>query len=122
MQGIIGKKLGMTRIFQSNGEMEGVTVIEAGPCTITQLKTVTKDGYDAVQLGFAPDKRLNSPEKGHLKGLEPYRYLREFRTAGESAEVGQKVDVGLFKAGDRVDVIGISKIFTKAGRILNVTF
>ena len=107
---IIGKKLGMTQIFRDNGEAEAVTAIEAGPCTVIQVKTAAKEGYGAVQLGFGEAKRLKSPQRGHLKGLGQFRYLREFRVGDtEAIEVGDRVDVSLFKEGDLVDVIGVSK-------------
>jgi large subunit ribosomal protein L3 len=111
LSGLIGKKLGMTQIFEDGGTIETVTAIEAGPCLVTQIKTEAQDGYNAVQLGFGEAKRLNSPERGHLKGLDrQLKHLREFRMDDlSSIEVGQKVDVGIFKIGDRVDVIGISK-------------
>ncbi len=110
IQGIIGKKLGMTQIFRDNGKVEAVTAIEAGPCTVTQVKTVAKESYNAAQLGFGAVKRLNSPQQGHLKGLDQFKYLREFRVDDiEAIEVGQKVDVSLFKSGDLVDIIGVSK-------------
>ncbi len=110
IQGIIGKKLGMTQIFRDNGKVEAVTAIEAGPCTVTQVKMVAKESYNAAQLGFGAVKRLNSPQRGHLKGLEQFKYLREFRMDDiEAIEVGQKVDVSLFKSGDLVDITGVSK-------------
>ena len=110
IQGIIGKKLGMTQIFRDNGKAEAVTAIEAGPCTVTQVKMVTKEGYNAAQLGFGEAKRLNSPQRGHLKGLGQFKYLREFRVDDtEDIEVGQRFDVSLFKSGDLVDITGISK-------------
>jgi large subunit ribosomal protein L3 len=110
IQGIIGKKLGMTQIFRDSGKVEVVTAIEAGPCTVTQVKIVAKEGYNAAQLGFNVVKRLNSPQRGHLKGLEQFKYLREFRMDDiEAIEVGQKVDVSLFKSGDLVDITGVSK-------------
>ena len=110
IQGIIGKKLGMIQVFRDSGEMEAVTVIEAGPCSVTQIKTEDKEGYKAVQLGFGEDKRLNSPQRGHLKGLGQFKYLREFRIKdNETAESGEKIDVSLFQAGDLVDITGISK-------------
>jgi large subunit ribosomal protein L3 len=110
IQGIIGKKLGMTQIFRDNGKVEAVTAIEAGPCTVAQVKTVAKEGYNAAQLSFGEVKRLNSPQRGHLKGLGQFRYLREFRVDDiEAIEVGQKVDVSLFKSGDLVDITGVSK-------------
>ncbi|TET18005.1 MAG: 50S ribosomal protein L3 [Dehalococcoidia bacterium] len=109
-QGIIGRKLGMTQICRGNGKAETVTAIEAGPCTVIQVKTAAKEGYNAVQLGFGQAKRLNSPQRGHLKGLGQFKYLREFRTDDvETVEVGDRVDVSLFQAGDLVDITGVSK-------------
>lgn len=108
--GLIGKKVGATQLFREDGQMVGVTAIEAGPCFVTQIKTRERDGYDAVQLGFEEFKRLNSPEKGHLKDLPPLRYLREFHTQGNPGlERGQRLEVSLFQPGDRVNIIGISK-------------
>ncbi|MEE8473170.1 MAG: 50S ribosomal protein L3 [Dehalococcoidia bacterium] len=108
--GIMGKKIGMTQLFRDDGTMEAVTAIEAGPCLVTQVKTGAREGYNAVQLGFGPAKRLNSPEKGHLKELGLFKHLREFRAGDDvSVEVGQKLDVSLFQMGDRVDVTGTSK-------------
>src|SRR3972149_972789 len=108
--GIIGRKLGMTQLFREDGKMEAVTAVEAGPCTVIQVKTAGKDGYNAVQFGFGEAKRLKSAQRGHLKELGEFRYLREFRVDDEeTAKVGDKVDVSLFKVGDKVDVAGISK-------------
>lgn len=110
ISGIIGRKLGMTQIFQDNGEVETVTAIEAGPCAVIQVKTAVKEGYNAVQLGFGAAKRLQSPQRGHLKELGPFRYLREFRLDDtKDIKVGDTVQVSLFVAGDLVDVTGISK-------------
>jgi len=107
---IIGKKLGMTQVFRENGKTEAVTAVEAGPCTVIQIMTADKEGYNAVQYGFGEAKRLTSPEKGHLKGLGQFKYIREFRiNDDETAEVGDKVDVSQFKEGDLVDITGISK-------------
>jgi len=110
IKGIIGRKLGMTQIFRDNGKAEAVTAIEAGPCTVIQVKTASKEGYNAVQLGFGEAKRLNSPRRGHLKGLEQFRHLRELRVADiGGVQIGDKVDVSLFKPGDLVDITGVSR-------------
>ncbi len=108
--GIIGRKLGMTQIFSDNGRAEAVTAIEAGPCAVIQVRTAANDGYNAAQLGFGEVKRLKSPQRGHLKELGNFRYLRELRVdSSEDIEVGTKVDVSLFQAGDLVSITGISK-------------
>ncbi len=110
VQGIIGRKLGMTQIFRENGKVEAVTAIETGPCNVIQVKTKDKEGYSAVQLGFGEDKRINSPQRGHLKGLGQFKYLREFRVSdNELIEVGETVNVSLFRTGDIVDITGVSK-------------
>jgi large subunit ribosomal protein L3 len=110
INGLIGKKLGMTQVFKENGEVEPLTVIEAGPCTLTQLKQPARDGYQAAQLGFSESKHLNSPQRGHLKNLGQFKYLREVRVSDtEGLEVGQKLDVSLFQTGDRVNITGWSK-------------
>ena len=110
LPGIIGRKLGMTQIFQDSGEVEAVTAIEAGPCAVIQVKTATKEGYSAVQLGFGETKQLKSPQRGHLKELGQFKYLREFRVDGaEGIQVGDTVDASLFGEGDLVDVTGLSK-------------
>jgi large subunit ribosomal protein L3 len=114
MKGLLGKKLGMTQIFDDRGEVIPVTVIEAGPCYITQKKTLENDGYTAVQLGFEEVKpaRVNKPERGHLakNQLPSLRYLREFRVDDHSdLSEGQKLDASVFEVGDLVDVIGVSK-------------
>ncbi|HEY40388.1 MAG TPA: 50S ribosomal protein L3 [Dehalococcoidia bacterium] len=108
--GIIGKKIGMSQVFQEDGKVEAVTAVEAGPCCVVQVKTEEGEGYSAVQLGFGEAKRVNSPEKGHLKELGKYRHLREFRVddIGELS-VGDKVDVSMLEAGDLVDITGVSK-------------
>ena len=108
--GILGKKVGMTQVFQDEGAVVAVTAIEAGPCTVTQIKTKAKEGYDAVQVGFGPAKRINRPQRGHLKKLGPYKHLREFRVEDASKiQLGDSVDIGIFHPGDLVDVIGTSK-------------
>ncbi len=109
--GLLAKKIGMTQMFREDGRSEAVTAVEAGPCLVTQVKTNANDGYEAVQLGFGEARRLTKPMEGHLRRTSSkFRYLREV-PAGDIGEVqvGQKVDVSLFKAGDRVDVIGVSK-------------
>lgn len=105
-QEIIGKKLGMSQIFEEDGTVTAVTAIEAGPCTVTQLKTEAKDGYNAVQLGFGEGKR----QQGRTKERKQFKYLREFPLDEiKEVEVGQKIDVSVFKAGDMVDITGVSK-------------
>lgn len=109
-RGLLGKKIGMTQLFTEDGEVVRVTVIEAGPCYVTQIKTEAIDGYNAIQIGFGQAKRLNRPERGHLRNCPLLRHLREIRTDDvDRYEVGQVIDVGLFKPGERVDVMGISK-------------
>lgn len=109
--GLLGKKLGMTRVFQEDGSVVAVTAIEAGPCVVTQVKNSQRDGYDAVQLGFGEVKKLNEPESGHLKKAGAnLRYLKELRLSETGGvEVGQKVSVSVFAVGDKVDIIGESK-------------
>jgi large subunit ribosomal protein L3 len=109
LKGILGKKIGMTRLYRDSGIIESVTAIEAGPCTVVQVKTERKEGYDAVQLGFGESKRLTSAEKGHNKELGNFQHLREFREDTTEVKVGDKVDVNAFKAGDHVDITGLSK-------------
>ena len=116
MKGILGKKVGMTQVFDESGEVIPVTIIEAGPCFVTQKKTVEQDGYSAIQLGFeeVKPKRLTQPEQGHLRrnNLPPLRHLREIRMSEgelEDYEEGQKVSIGIFEVGEIVDVIGASK-------------
>ncbi|MDE6107183.1 MAG: 50S ribosomal protein L3 [Oscillospiraceae bacterium] len=112
---IIGKKVGMTQIFDEAGHVIPVTVIEAGPCTVVQKKTVETDGYNAVQLGYqdVPEKKLSKPEVGHLKKAGEgilKKTLKEFRLDNtESLNVGDVIDCSVFAEGDRVDVTGISK-------------
>ncbi|MBI3763951.1 MAG: 50S ribosomal protein L3 [Chloroflexi bacterium] len=114
MKGLIGKKVGMTQIFDEKGKAIPVTLIEAGPCFVTQVRTAEKDGYAAVQLGFleSKPKRISAGELGHLKrnGLPPLRHIREFRMSGEiNLKAGDKVTADVFAVGDAVDVVGISK-------------
>jgi large subunit ribosomal protein L3 len=110
ISGILGKKIGMTQIFAEGGAAVPVTAIEAGPCTVTLVKSTDTDGYNAVQLGFGESKRLNKPERGHLKKLGAFRHLREFRSEDVTGiEPGQKVSIDIFQPGDVVDVVGTSK-------------
>jgi large subunit ribosomal protein L3 len=111
IQGMIGKKLGMTQVFDETGLAHPVTVLEVGPCVVTQVKTPDQDGYGAVQLGFGLDKRLNKPERGHREASGfMSRSLREVK-ADDPAEfaVGQVITAETFKEGDLVDVVGTSK-------------
>ena len=115
IKGIIGKKVGMTQIFDENGNAIPVTVIEAGPCTVVQKKTAEgKDGYDAVQLGFEDiaERKLTKAEVGHFKknGLTTKRYLKEFRLEDVSGlNVGDTVAADIFAAGEKVDITGVTK-------------
>ena len=111
---IIGKKVGMTQIFDESGKVIPVTVVEAGPCVVTQKKTVETDGYTAVQLGFGDIKehKLSKPEAGHLKkaGVAPKKYLKEFKLENAAdMNVGDEVKADTFTAGDKIDVTGITK-------------
>ena len=113
-KGIIGKKLGMTQIFDEKGNVIPVTLIEAGPCVVAQKKTVENDGYDAVQLAYADvkEKNVNKAQLGHFKkaGISPKRHLKEFRLDDCSAlEAGSVVTVDTFAAGEKVDITGITK-------------
>jgi large subunit ribosomal protein L3 len=115
MKGIIGRKVGMTQIFDDRGNVIPVTVIEAGPCYVTQVRTAERDGYTAVQLGFqeTKPKRLTQGQLGHLRrnNLPALRYLREFRVPSDALDVeeGAEIKASVFNQGDRVDVIGTSK-------------
>lgn len=113
MSGILGKKIGMTQVFTEKGDMVPVTVIEAGPCTVVQRKTIKKDGYSALQLGFLNKnpKRANKPLMGHLKKHKaaPVRFLKEIRCDTKDIEAGQAIRVDIFKIGEKVKVTGTSK-------------
>src|SRR3990170_6418368 len=113
MKGLIGKKVGMTQLIASDGKVTPATIIEAGPCFVTQVKTEEKDGYAAVQLGFEEvnPRRLAAGGKGHLKrnNLPPLRHLREFRPKDTDVKEGDRVTVDVFVVGEHVDVIGVSK-------------
>ncbi len=121
MKEILGKKLGMTRIFKETGEAVPVTVIEAGPCPIVARKTVDKHGYDAYQVGFGARRksRLTKPLVGQFvtSGVEPTQYLREVRYTDSELEVGAVLKVDVFKVGERVDVTGVSRGLGFAGTI-----
>ena len=113
IQTLLGKKIGTTQVFREDtGEAVCVTAIATGPCTVTQIKTVDADGYEAVQIGFEEVRRRNMPEKGHLRksGNKLFRHLREVRASDISAvEVGQQFDAGLFEKGESINVTGITK-------------
>ncbi|MDD4859876.1 MAG: 50S ribosomal protein L3 [Dehalococcoidales bacterium] len=121
INGIIGKKLGMTQVYTDKGSLQAVTAIEAGPCTVVQVKTTAKEGYNAAQLGFGETRKRKSDKE--IKGSAKYRHLREFGVDdAKSVEVGQKVDVSVFKPGDLINVIGISKGKGFAGGIKRYHF
>ncbi|MEZ0536805.1 50S ribosomal protein L3 [Caldicellulosiruptoraceae bacterium PP1] len=111
---ILGKKIGMTQIFDETGNAIPVTVIEAGPCVVIQKKTIENDGYSAIQVGFVniEEKKLNKPLKGHFEkhGIKPKRYIKELRLKdSDKYEVGQEIRVDIFTPGEKVDVVGTSK-------------
>ncbi len=123
-KGILGKKLGMTQIFNDEGKVIPVTVVEAGPCVVLQKKTKATDGYEAIQIGFdeKKERKTNRPEKGHFDkaGVKPQRYIKEIRLdeEGTSAyEVGQEIKADVFAQGEYVDVSGVSKGKGFAGAI-----
>ncbi len=121
-KGLLGIKVGMTQVFSEQGEIIPVTAISAGPCQVIQKKTVEKDGYSAIQLGFMPKKehRVNKPMKGHFAkaGTQPYQFVRELRVADpEAYEIGQEVDVELFSPGEKIDITGTTKGKGFAGTI-----
>ncbi len=114
VEGILGIKRGMTQVFDENGRRTAVTVIEAGPCKVTQIKTRDREGYESVQLGLGEKKhsRVNSPIRGHAQkaGVSVPQLVREFNLAGEEIpQLGQQVDVTLFQEGDLVDISGVTK-------------
>ena len=108
---LLGKKIGTTQVFRESGEAVSVTAVQLGPCTVTQVKTIEKDGYESAQIGYEEVRRLNKPENGHLRGTgKLFRHLREVESDDfSSVEVGQQLDAGLFQTGDRVDATGLSK-------------
>ncbi len=122
MKFILGKKLGMSQVFSEDGRAVPVTVIEAGPCVVTQVRTQEKDGYDAIQIGLGVKKKVSKPLEGHFKELEKFRWVREFRISvesekgkkeekqgGKDLKRGDKIDVSVFEEGEKVKVSGISK-------------
>jgi large subunit ribosomal protein L3 len=126
MKGIIGKKVGMTQVFDADGRVTPVTVIQAGPCFVTEIRNSERDGYTAVQLGFeevAPE-RLPGGERGHLqrRNMPTLRYLREFRVKDIDVQEGQRLTVDVFAKGDHVDVVGTSKGRGFAGTIKRYHF
>ena len=121
-KGILGKKIGMTQIFAEDGTLVPVTVVEAGPCSVVQKKTVETDGYSAVQVGFGEkkEKNVNKPMKGHFAkaGVAPKRYLKEFKLDGAAdMNVGDEIKVDIFEAGEVLDVTGTSKGHGYAGTV-----
>jgi len=129
-KGILGKKLGMTQIFDETGHAVPVTVIEAGPCVVVQKRTAERNGYTALQLGFdpLPEKRVNKPLKGHFQaaGVKPVRYLREVRVRADEdfagLEVGAEIKADVFSAGEYVDVVGVTKGKGFAGTVKRHNF
>jgi large subunit ribosomal protein L3 len=111
IEALMGKKLGMTQVFDETGQAVPVTVLKVGPCVVTQVRTQERDGYEAIQLGYEESRRLNSPDRGHQKAAgSSMRHLREVKASDISGyEVGQVVDCSLFSAGDKVDVTATSK-------------
>ncbi len=113
----------MTQIFRENGRAEAVTAIAAGPCAVIQIKKESKEGYNAVQLGFGETKKIKSARRGHLKEIGNYRYLREIRLNDtKGVEVGDKVNINLFEIGDMVDIISMSKGKGFAGVVKRYNF
>ena len=126
-KGILGKKLGMTQIFEADGKMIPVTVVEAGPCIVIQNKTEETDGYNAVQLGFGElkEKHMNKPMKGHFDkaGVTPVKFIRELRLSAPSEyTVGQKLAADIFAAGELIDATGVSRGKGFAGTIKRHNF
>src|ERR1700743_1750541 len=118
-RGVLGEKLGMTQVFDENNRIVPVTVVKAGPCVVTQLRTTEKDGYEAVQLAYGQidPRKVNKPEAGHFKAanVTPRRPLVELRTAIEGYEIGQEINAEVFAAGEQVDVTGTTRGHGTAG-------
>ncbi|MDL1899087.1 50S ribosomal protein L3 [Anaerolineae bacterium CFX7] len=122
-EGLLGRKRGMTQIFSDKGHVIPVSVLEVGPCYVTQIRTGAKEGYTAIQIGFEETRRLNKPARGHLKNLPPLKFLREVRTSQvDQYKVGQKLNAALFAVGERVDVTGTSKGKGTAGGVKRYHF
>ena len=126
-KGILGKKLGMTQIFEADGKTIPITVVEAGPCIVIQNKTEENDGYNAIQVGFGDikEKQLTNPMKGHFTkaGVTPVKFVREFRLAAPSEyKVGDKIAADIFAAGEMVDAVGVSRGRGFAGTIKRHNF
>lgn len=118
IEGILGRKLGMTQLFEDDGTAVPVTVIEAGPCVVVQVKTKDSDGYEAVQVGYGEKKKITKPQKGHMKDHGKFQHLREMQVDNiEEWEVGNKYGCEIFEPGDIVDVSGASKGHGFAGVI-----
>jgi large subunit ribosomal protein L3 len=123
LEGMLGRKLGMTQVFDDRGTVHAVTVVEAGPMVVTQVKTNEKDGYAAIQVGYGEAKRANKPMRGHFKKLGDFRMLREFKVRGDGEySVGDKVGIELFDEGDYVDVVSVSRGRGFAGGVRRWSF
>ena len=110
MIGVLGRKQGMTRVFSPDGTVEPVTVLSVGPCVVTQVKTLQRHGYQAVQVGYEESRKINQPEKGHLKRTSPFKHIKEFRVDSlGDFQIGQRIDADIFQPGDVIDVVGVSK-------------
>ncbi len=123
MRAILGKKIGMTNYFNNKGEMVPVTLVEAGPCVVTQIKSADKDGYQAVQIGFDEARKLSKPLMGHLKGSKSKsRYLKEAKIEDENLKVGDTITCDVFKEGEKIHVTGLTKGKGFAGTIKRHNF
>jgi large subunit ribosomal protein L3 len=124
VHGLIGQKVGTTQVFREDGSSDCVTAVQAGPCTVTQIKTLEKDGYEAAQLGFGPVRRQSKPEAGHTRASgKMFRHLREVSVEDVAEiELGQEIDVSLFEAGELVNATGMSKGRGFAGGVRRYNF
>lgn len=122
-EGLLGRKRGMTQVFTEKGQVVPVTVLEVGPCYVTQIRTPDKEGYASIQIGFEETRKLNKPEHGHLKNLPSLKHLREVRTTQlDKYKLGQKLSASLFAVGEKVDVVGTSKGKGTAGGVKKYHF